>query len=106
MASEEKRDEQAPTHIDDWVQNPDNDAYARWMFMHFRLPALMHATFNQFIADRKLFCTYEGKRFRVTGASRLGDVWLAENFERDMGYDHRVTVDTCSKWSGSAEVSE
>lgn len=47
----------------------------------------------------KLFCQYKGKRYRCTGASRMGDVWLAEDFSRDSGYDLRVNVGECSDWS-------
>ncbi len=95
------------THVDDFVagyagteipEMGDID-YARWMLMHFRLPAVMQHSFFKFISGKKLFCTYENKRYRCTGASRLGDVWLAEDFNRDLGYDKRVDVILCSAWS-------
>jgi hypothetical protein len=78
-----------------------NDPYARWMLMYFRFPAEMQIAFERFYKKYRLFCTYEGKRYRVTGASRLGDVWLATNFERQHGYDLRVNVDKCSEWRES-----
>lgn len=93
------------THVDDFVDDygdadaPWQRAYARWMFLHFRLPALLKHSFAQFIADRRLFCTWQGKRYRVTGASRLGDVWLHSDFSVDTGYEHRVELDECSDWS-------
>jgi hypothetical protein len=47
----------------------------------------------------KLFCTYKDERYRVTGASRMGDIWLAKDFNRDVGYDLRVDLDECSGWT-------
>ncbi len=86
-------------HVDTFIDDFRQDAYARWMLMHFRLPADQKAAFAPFIKDRKLFCTYEGKRFRVTGASTMGDVWLVRDFTRDHGYDLRVVAFDCSNWS-------
>lgn len=85
-------------HIDDFVDDRSQDPYARWMFLHFRLPAILQILAREFIAT-KLFCTYEGDRYRVTGASRLGDVWLTTDFEKSQGYDDRVDVADCSDWS-------
>ena len=88
------------THVDDFIDSiSSEDKYARWVLNHFRLPASLKMLFNEFMEPHKLFCTYEGKRYRCTGASRLGDVWLAEDFNRDTGYDLRVDVSKCSEWS-------
>lgn len=86
-------------HVDHFIDDPTKDAYARWMLMHFRLPGFQRIAFGPFIRDRKLFCTYETKRFRVTGASTMGDVWLVRDYTRDHGYDLRVSVADCSAWS-------
>lgn len=85
-------------HVDTFIDDYKQDAYARWMLMHFRLPADQKVAFAPFIRDRKLFCTYEGKRFRVTGASTMGDIWLVRDFTRDVGYDLRVLVVDCKDW--------
>jgi hypothetical protein len=53
------------------------------------------------MAPYKLFCLYEGKWWRVTGASRMGDVWLTSDFQRDTGYDKRVFLEECSEWRAS-----
>ena len=50
----------------------------------------------------KLFCTHSGTRYRCTGASRMGDVWLAKDVKRDTGYDLRVDVTECSDWAATA----
>ncbi|HEY3495950.1 MAG TPA: hypothetical protein VGK73_14730 [Polyangiaceae bacterium] len=86
-------------HVDEFIDRHGGDNYARWMLLHFRLPAILQLDFGQFIADKRLFCTYDGCRYRCTGASRLGDVWLADNFDRETGYDLRVDVDKCTDWS-------
>ncbi len=66
---------------------------------YFRLSAIDHARWWPFMKDHRLFCTFEARRYRVTGASRLGDVWLTTNFEQDTGYERRVDVALCSVWS-------
>ena len=94
--------ETAMKHVDDFVSfPPDDDAgrYAAFCFMIFRLPAVMKMAFGKWTNQFRLFCTYEGKRYRVTGASRMGDVWLAEDFEQDCGYDLRVDLAECTEWS-------
>ena len=88
----------AMTHIDEWIDDRKSDDYAAWVLNHFRLPATLKMRFAKFMEEHKLFCDYEGSRYRVTGASRLGDVWLATDFNRDTGYDFRVDVAKCSLW--------
>lgn len=93
-----------PGHIDRFVSfNMDEKlAYAQFMFMYFRLPAGMNYMLKSFFEDRRLYCNYEGKRYRCTGASRFGDVWLSENYARDTGYDLRVDFRKCSDWSDNS----
>ena len=91
-------------HVDDFVSFPPDDhagKYAAFCLMLYRLPALMKMAFQEWINQYKLFCTYEGKRYRVTGASRLGDVWLAKDFNQESGYDLRVDIDKCSEWASA-----
>jgi hypothetical protein len=94
------------THIDDWIDSPrykdEGERYAKFVFWYFRFPAWAQHAFRPWMEQFKLFCTYQGNRYRVTGASRLGDVWLAEDINRDCGYDHRVDVAECSDWGGAA----
>lgn len=87
-------------HVDDFINNPFIDEfYAQWILHHFRLPATLQVRFVGFMKNNKLFCTYENKRYRVTGASRLGDVWLVKDFDREYGYNLRVEIDDCTSWS-------
>jgi len=83
-------------HVDDFLDDSRSDPYARSWLESFRRPAIDKMRKPD---DRKLFATYEGVRYRVVGCSRLGDVWLSTNFDRENGYSKRVDVDACSAWS-------
>jgi hypothetical protein len=93
-------------HVDDFIDWPlgtDAERYAKFFFAMFRWPASFKSTVATHMAPFKLFCNWGGTpgkqaRFRVTGCSRLGDVWLANDFSQDTGYDHRVSIDECSNW--------
>lgn len=76
-----------------------NETYARWVLHHYRLPAFLRISFEDFINRYKLFCVYQGKKYRVTGASRLGDIWLSLDPNKEDGYDLRVGVHECSEWT-------
>jgi hypothetical protein len=87
-------------HVDDFIDSDfGKDRYARWVLNHFRLPAILKSDFSEFMKDHKLFCNYKGKKYRVTGASSLGDIWLAKDFNRESDYDLRVDCAECSEWS-------
>jgi len=95
-------------HIDDWIDSPSKgrtreESYAKWIFWYFRYPAWAQIQFHEFMKDYLLFCTYKGKRYRVTGASRMGDIWLTEDPNRDTGYELRVGVNECSGWGNQHE---
>jgi hypothetical protein len=89
-------------HVDEFIDDLDTDNYASFVLNWFRAPAMQHARYGEWMRQFKLFCTYGGKRYRVTGASRLGDVWLSSDFERETGYESRVDVAACSDWSNHA----
>ncbi len=91
-------------HVDDFIDDTgtpgtnDPDNYARFFLNLHRMSAVKCSAWRLWISQFKLFCTFEGLRYRVTGASRLGDVWLTSNFKQDTGYEKRVGVDGCSLW--------
>jgi hypothetical protein len=92
-----------PTHIDDWLETAvmmkdEGTRFAAFFLHHRRLSAVAQWAFRPYLGELKLFCTYKGERYRRTGASRLGDVWLAKDHTREHGYDLRVNVDDCSAW--------
>lgn len=78
------------THIDEWIEETPKDeyeAYAKWYLHHKRLPAYLVANFESIIDNFDLFCSYNRHTLKVTGASRMGDVWLAYDLSRKHGYD-------------------
>jgi hypothetical protein len=89
-------------HVDDWIDSPtvatDPTAYAKFVLSHMRLPAWKQNAFEPWMKQFKLFCTWGGARYRCTGASRLGDVWLSTDLSGERGYEHRVDVLKCSEW--------
>ena len=88
-------------HVDEWIESIGADDYAAWVINHFRLPAILGHKFDKFMREHKLFCTYKGGRYRVTGASRMGDIYLAVDKNQPFGYDIRVYPDECVDWSNS-----
>ena len=96
-------------HVDDFIDDvcvAKEERYAQFFFFLHRLPAWQQAHYAPWISQYKLFCTWKGRRWRVTGASRMGDIWLADNFKRDVGYDHRVDLEECSEWSNEPTRKE
>jgi hypothetical protein len=90
-------------HVDDWLDTPSKpsdtkEAYAKFFLEYKRRPAWQIMAFEPWMKQFKLFCLYEGTRYRVTGASRMGDVWLTLNFFQEHGYELRVNVAKCSNW--------
>lgn len=91
-------------HVDAWLDrvtmNPGpGEAYARWWLEQARYPAWKQAIYKPIMEQHKLFCTWNGQQWRVTGASSMGDIWLAADINRVSGYDERVPVAECSEWS-------
>lgn len=89
-------------HVDDWINEPSfgdkGEAYAKFVLDYMRKPAWAILAFRPWMEQHRLFCTYNGLRYRVTGASRLGDVWLSRNLDKAEGYELRVDVAKCEEW--------
>lgn len=97
------------THAADFVdEHLGEETYARFVINYFLMSAILKWDFRKFMQEKKLFATYKGERYRVTGASRMGDVWLRKDFDNDTGYDTgmRVAVDELSDWSPTPEYTE
>lgn len=92
-----------PIHVDDFIfkhrSKSDEEKYAKFVLNYFRMPATLLSDFYPWMKQFKLFCSYNGERYQVTGASRLGDVWLASDPEQKTGYEKRVNINECSEWS-------
>ena len=89
-------------HVDDFIDRnfggAEGQRYARFFFSLARFPAAQQSDFHRWTKQFELYCTFEGSRYRVTGCSRMGDVWLRKDLTKDQGYDHRVNVAECSEW--------
>lgn len=93
-------------HVDDWLDEKNGTAYARFMLEYFRLPAIKKYKREKSMEGHRLFCDFEGKRMRVTGASRFGDIWLTSDFNQNTGYEKRVNILDCSGWGDIPYVSD
>lgn len=86
-------------HIDDFIDNHKTDPDVSYFFFMKRLPASLQYKFKHIIDDLELYCDYNEKRYRVTGASRMGDIWLNKDLEKTTGYTERVDIDDCINFS-------
>lgn len=96
------------THIDYWLEDhmfikDENLRHAAFCFEIWRMPAYKYYNFDSlpWLENLRLFCDYEGARYRVVGASSMGDVWLTSKFQNTQ-YEQRVDVAKCSNWSPHA----
>lgn len=90
--------------VDDWIDevSPTDSAeerYAKFVLTLMRLPAAMQMAFREFTDLYVLYGKYEGKPVRVNVASRMGDIGVTHNLQRDTGYDVRVMVSDITDWS-------
>lgn len=72
--------------------------YARYVLSTFNVPASLSVDIVDYVHKNKLFAVYEGKKYRVVGLSRLGDVWLTDDFDSTQ-YTERVCVTDLSHFS-------
>lgn len=113
MAQGPKLQEEA-IHVDDFIdvgtwprsEAKENEAYARWVLAQFRWPATLQADAAQYIGQYPLYAMHEGNIYRVTGASRLGDIYLQPDFSQTTGYTKRVFVWNVSRWILPAQLQE
>ena len=63
------------------------------------MDAITNIVLDPIMKHHKLFCIYKEKKYRVTGCSTMGDIWLHTNFDKDHGYTNRVDIELCSVWS-------
>jgi len=83
------------THVDDYLESEYADPVAKEFLEHARRPAIDQN--RDWLNSHMPTVTWRGRRYRCTGASRLGDVWLRD-FASSSYYDHRVDIDELSGW--------
>ena len=100
----DKQKKHTPLHVDEWLdsmpetRNNHGENYARWWLEYARMPAWKKMLYSRAMSMHELYCTYQGKAMRCTGASRMGDVWLTADHDQHTGYQLRVDVQDCSEW--------
>ncbi len=92
------------THIYDWLDKPIEKESIELQkvreFLDFKTREAWYKFKNiEKIKGLSVFCEYKDNQYKITGASRMGDVWLSLNYERENGYDKRVWIDECSNFS-------
>lgn len=84
--------------IDSYGASSEPERYARfWMMLH-RMPAILQSDFSKWTQQYKLYCTWNGARYRAVFASRMGWIGLTRDFSSDR-YQEQVSADECSDWS-------
>lgn len=86
-------------HVYDWLDEPaqnEGEAAAKEWLDKATRPAI--GVDHPWLDARILSCEWRGKRYRCTGASRMGDVWIKKKGSRNH-YDHRVDVEELSGWT-------
>jgi hypothetical protein len=84
-------------HVDAFIDDYGTDSQASWFLMLHRLPAAMKMKFEKQIKKYKLRCKFEGEKWHIIGASRMGDVWLSKSGE--FPYEKRIDIADCSEFS-------
>lgn len=82
-------------HCDEYIDDPAQPEVLRRFLDRARSPAHGRMSSEPF---PKLFATYQGERYRVVMASRMGDVGLSKKFDKDHGYDLRVAVEDLTEF--------
>lgn len=99
--------EPGQTHVYDFIDDAyptkdKNTSYARFVLFYLAAPSSIKYLFTDFM-DCKLFATFNGERYRVTGASTLGDVFITKDFEEWQGYTDRVLINELSEFCKTPE---
>jgi hypothetical protein len=85
-----------PRHCDEYIDDQTVSEALRKFLAFARAPA--HGLLLP-PPHPTLFADYEGRRVRITMASRLGDVGITGNLTQELGYDCRVAVDQLSNFA-------
>jgi hypothetical protein len=88
-------------HCDAYINSPNHPLCLRWFLVFKRAPAVDQTIMREVgIKEPVLFAKHNGKDVRVTMASRLGDVGITRDLDREYGYDLRVEVADLTDFRG------
>jgi hypothetical protein len=88
--------ERPSDHCDDYIEDPTAPSTLRKFLAFARAPA--HGLLTP-KPHPVLFADHEGKRVRITMASRFGDVGITADLRAELGYEHRVSVNQLTNFS-------
>jgi len=91
--------EPEPRHCDEYIHDLKQPKCLRWWLFVQRLPAFDKLLCEENGVNPRLFATWDGRRVRLTMASRLGDVGVTSDFKQQMGYERRVSVEELTDFS-------
>ena len=87
-------------HCDDYINDPDAPLCPRRFLKFQRWPATFQFRARaKGVQPPKLYATYNGRRVRVTMASRIGDVGITYFMLHDSGYSKRVLLSDLSEFN-------
>lgn len=75
-----------------------SEQYARFVLHHMRLPAHLRSALQAFFRVPPLYARFAGHVYRVTGASRMGDIWLHSDLSAEYGYVRRIFPNSVEAW--------
>lgn len=87
------------THCDDLIHMSDLPLCARYFLLVHRLPAMDGTIITAYHGSPVCYANYQGKRVRLTMASRFGDVGITDDLKADRGYKWRVPMGELSDFS-------
>jgi hypothetical protein len=94
-----KPDKIEPKHCDEYIDDPSTLMPLRWFLFINRLPASEKHMCNINGVNPQLYADCFGKRVRVVMASRMGDLGVTSNLNKEHGYELRVFVEELSNFS-------
>ncbi len=89
-------------HCDDYIDDLSQPECLRKFLDHARAPA--HGALRD-EPKPALFANHNGRRVRVTMASRFGDVGITTELGREYGYEQRVPVSALSDFAAIARAT-
>lgn len=75
-----------------WFKEKAYLNYVHFIFEHFRQPAVIKVARAEYMKYFGLFVTHEERRYKVTGASRFGVIYLATDLDRENGSGYDLSV--------------
>jgi len=100
-------------HIHEWLDTfnkdkcKDKELLIVHEFLDYKSMSEVYCIANENkFKDLKVFCIYKNEKYRLTGCSRVGDVWIHSNLDSDHSYVNRVSIKELSGFSHEGEIKD